>query len=296
MPTKHAKKKKIIYIMGLGRSGTTLLDIVLGNGKDIHSSGEVNRYPLRQGIRRNTPPESSRLQLWDQLMSQLAVDPRFLNFEHMQKLHWRFEYHLGYIRDRIFGLPKSTDLDEYHAYLNTFYEALFRVSDSQTIVDSSKYPGRAWHLSLALPKEQYEVCYLYVKRDPVSVVHSFQKKDIEQSSKNWFNANLVYFVVNHICQNSCKLLEQKHRISQVTYEALLEDPVHWLRSVEKLLDIDLEPAVMKIEQNIPLEVGNLFDGNRIRHQDQIKIQPLPSPKNEKLLDRLTKMLNRNLYR
>ena len=40
----------IIYIIGSGRSGTTLLDILLGNGNNIFSAGELNRFTKRNGI------------------------------------------------------------------------------------------------------------------------------------------------------------------------------------------------------------------------------------------------------
>jgi len=35
------KKRTIIYISGEGKSGTTLLDVMLGNQKDAFSSGEL---------------------------------------------------------------------------------------------------------------------------------------------------------------------------------------------------------------------------------------------------------------
>ena len=43
-------QKKIIFIMGAGRSGTTILDIALGNADGVFSCGELNRYPVRKGI------------------------------------------------------------------------------------------------------------------------------------------------------------------------------------------------------------------------------------------------------
>ena len=44
------KNKTLIYIIGAGRSGTTLLDIVLGNNENTISLGEINRYYKRNGI------------------------------------------------------------------------------------------------------------------------------------------------------------------------------------------------------------------------------------------------------
>jgi hypothetical protein len=73
MPTE-LKKKKIVYIMGLGRSGTTLMDVVLGNGQHCFSGGELCRYPLRKGIRRTTPIDSPKRQFWTCPESAYSLD------------------------------------------------------------------------------------------------------------------------------------------------------------------------------------------------------------------------------
>jgi len=40
-------RPKILYIVGAGRSGSTILDIALGNSPEICSSGELVRLPER---------------------------------------------------------------------------------------------------------------------------------------------------------------------------------------------------------------------------------------------------------
>ena len=44
------RKKQILYVMGAGRSGTTIADIILGNQRGFFSCGELNRFPVRQGV------------------------------------------------------------------------------------------------------------------------------------------------------------------------------------------------------------------------------------------------------
>jgi hypothetical protein len=295
MPT-DGKKQAIIYVMGLGRSGTTLLDIVLGNGKGFFSCGEINRFPLRRGVRRNTPPGSERQRFWRSLTERLAAeDPRYLHFEHMQLLHRRFEYHLGYMRDLLFGAPRTQDIQHYYAYLNDLYSMLFELSSTRVLVESSKYSGRAWHMSRALPADRYEIGYVYVRRHPVSVVRSFRKKGLEQSPKNWFSANLVYMIVNRLCEKTCEILSARHRVVKITLEDFLEQPLDSLRTMQAELNIDLDQAITRIETGQPLTVGNLFDGNRIRHRDQIMLHSMELPSAESFLDRLTWMLNKSAY-
>lgn len=295
MPSEPVRKK-IVYIMGLGRSGTTLMDIVIGNGKGCFSGGELCRYPLRRGIRRNTPAESPRNEFWEAVLEKLSsLDHRFVEFERMEKLRWRYEYHVGYIRDSLLGLRQTHDLAEYHEFLRAFYRVLFEQSNTPILVESSKYPGRAWHLSLALAPEQYEITYLFIRRNPVSVTRSFQKRDIEQSSKNCFSAILLYFVVNTLCNGRYLRLSRQHRAAKVNFEALLSDPESCLSNVAQALDLDLDGLLEKVRSDEFLEVGNLFDGNRIRNLDEIKLRPPAKLSDSGFCDRLSWLINRRIY-
>ena len=66
-------KPKIIYIIGAGRSGTTLLDIVLGNAEDIFSAGELNRFSKLQGIPHDARDEKVQ-QFWKQVKEDLGKE------------------------------------------------------------------------------------------------------------------------------------------------------------------------------------------------------------------------------
>jgi hypothetical protein len=210
-------------------------------------------------------------------------------------LHRRYEYHTGFLRDRLLGLRRSPGLEEYHSFLRAFYGVLFELSGACVLVDSSKYAGRAWHMSLALPPDDYDISYLYIKRNPVSVIRSFQKKDIEQSSKNCFSANLIYLLVNAICHRCCNDLTRKHPVARVNYEAFLSDPETCMRIVGSVIGIKLDQLVEKIQKDQALTVGNLFDGNRIRNQEEIKLLKPDTPTNLSHCDRFSWMINRRIY-
>jgi len=295
MPIKPIKKT-ILYVLGLGRSGTTLVDIVLGNGDDVFSCGELNRYPLRQGVRRNTPADSDRGTFWDNVRRDLgARDPRFVSFDRLMKLHRRYEYHLGHLRDRAIGARDTLDLKEYYAFLNALYDVLFNLTAHSILVDSSKYSGRAWHLARALPPDTYNIAYVYVRRDPVAVVRSFRKKGIEQDPQHWLIANLLYFVVNRLCMSTCDVLERKFPVARITYEEFLGNPESCLSSLQHILGVDLSAVVSRIRRSEPLIVGNLFDGNRIRNEEKITLRPPADPGAITILDRFTRMLNGRTY-
>jgi len=257
--------KKIIYIIGAARSGTTLLAIILGNAKNVVSGGELNRYPKRKGIPPNCKEGSENFNFWRRMREKLSP---LLNFEKLDDLHSKYEYHWSVIKYMI-GWPKGKAHKQYQQFLKDFYNHLFKLTRAHIIIDSSKYPGRALNISHCLP---YEINYIYLKCDPVSVVNSFAKKDIEQPTKSWLSANFYYLIVNMLCVFTIKKLRKKHRVIEIKYEHLIMQPEQVLKNIQKELDCDLSTAIEKIELNRELKTGKLFDGNRIRLKGAIKLK------------------------
>jgi hypothetical protein len=151
-------------------------------------------------------------------------------------------------------------------------------------------------LSNYLDKEKFDIKYIYLKKDPVSVVSSFQKKNLEQPSKGFFNANIYYLVVNTICRISMIFLKKRgHKVAEITYEDLTRNIANTIHEIEKDLDLDLTLLKNKICKGEKLKTGFLFDGNRIRLQESITLrQPKKNVKNIKFY--LTRIINYIIYR
>ena len=246
-----------------------MLDIILGNGDNVFSAGELNRFPKRNGLPQNLFEESPSYVFWKDFRDKFEVlrgEP--FDFDTLQKLTHRFEYHSGFFRI-LFNSNNRRLHRSYCEYINGFFENLFDKVEEEVIIDSSKYPSRALMLSRCL---KYEVKYIYIKRDPVSTVISFAKKGIEQPSKSWLSANVYYFAVNFICSLAERTLRKRHRIITIKYEDLLEKPYIVLENIQKKLQIDLSSASYRISNGEGLKVGKLFDGNRIRLEDSIKVE------------------------
>ena len=284
-----SKKQKIIYILGSGRSGTSLLEILLGNHPEIFNCGELNRFPSRNGYPPLKVPNSSDYNFWMKIREKAVSGFDLYN---QQKLHKKFEYHVGLVK-RLFGIFDRVEYQQYRKFVSTIFEELFKQTDQPIITDSSKYPGRALNLS---EFSDFEVKYIYIKRNPMAVVRSFAKKDLEQPSKGWIKANVYYFVVNLLCQIVYRRVQKKHITVKVKYEDLVRDPVDTIGYIEKELGISFHLLKTKIKAENELNVGNLFDGNRIRLKESIKLKTKPvSPTSLTLIDRITKIINLPLY-
>jgi hypothetical protein len=282
---------KIIYIIGCGRSGSTILDILLGNGKDILSCGELNRFLRREGIPSYWchKEKSPTFLFWKRIKSQLlAKFPDGIDFANMHEISRQYEYHSSVIKK---GLNQK-DFNRYREFVLTFYETLFDNIEDSTIVDSSKYPVRALRLSNIVP---YEIAFIYLKRDPRGVVHSFSKKGLPLASKSWLSANLYYLVVNLLCQLTIRRLKKKHQVVEIKYEDLVTKPVDTLTIIQNELQIDLEPVIEKVKANEFLSVGPLFEGNIIRMTDKLKLK-IRSPVYPKTFKNfLTRLINLMVY-
>lgn len=281
--------QKIIYLIGAGRSGTTLLEIILGNGKGIFNCGELNRFPEYDGLPKLREDGDPKYDFWKNIKGKLL---RKHDLNHQTQYHKEFEYHGGFFKT-FFSGKNSKNREDYYSFLKEQYLTIFDSIQEKIITDSSKYPLRGFHLSQALP---YEISYIYIKRDPAAVVRSFGKGDVEQSAKHWILANAYYFFVNFLCSITTRKLRKKYRVVEIKYEDLLEKPEQTLDFIQESIDIDLSDAIQKIKNNESLNVGFLFDGNRIRLNDTIKLKRNRSKPELTSVDKFSRALNFMLYK
>ena len=288
-------RKTLIYIIGAGRSGTTILDIILGNNGDTISLGEINRFYKRNGF----PPQRKKFDnvsyYWNNVKNSFefkGLIPEKIDYYKLDILNIRNEYHSAIFKS-VFNLTNK----KYNDYLNYLYDAILENTQENTIIESSKYPLRAINIS-RLRRKDFDIKYIYLKKDPVKVIQSFNKKNLEQPPKGFLKANIYYLFVNSLCMFSLLILKlKKHKISKLKYENLIKNPIE---SIDKLA-IDLEEDFFlskeKLKNNKSLNTGFLFDGNRIRLKESIHLQS----ENKKLSKKglkyyFTRVFNYIIYR
>lgn len=261
-------KKTLIYIIGAGRSGTTFLDIVLGNNGNAISLGEVNRFFKRKGL----PPKRNELDkvflFWNNIKKIIEQNLFTLDYKELEKIFKKNEYHSGFLK----SLFKKNN-EDYKKTLKLQYRELYNNIQENIVIESSKYPIRALNISNYINDEFFDIKFVYIRKDPVKVVASFGKKDIEQPTKGFFASNIYYLAINVLCFISINLLKKRgHNTSIIKYENLLENPTEVLMELSKKFDIDYKYLIDKLKNNSPLKTGFLFDGNRIRLKETVLLQ------------------------
>jgi hypothetical protein len=245
-----------------------MLDIILGNAGNIFSTGELNRFAKRNGIP-NSARDEEVADFWKGIVNDIAADG-YQEPGYYYQLSKKFEYHSSF--PLALGLYNKSEFEKYAGLQRSLFTAISNAAadrGKEIIIDSSKYPLRGLILSKIFNKQ---ISYIYLVRNPVSVVNSFGKKGVEQPPKNALVANTYLFFVSTLAKYVVKLLKKNHKVSTVSFENLLAEPVKTLSKIEKDIDVDLSKPKQLIEQNQPFEVGYLFDGNRLRLNKNVIIR------------------------
>lgn len=281
-------KKTLIYIIGAGRSGTTLLDIMLGNMNDAVSLGEINRFYKRHGVPPKREETSKAYKFWEKFRKLLNTKDYTKSYNYAQNN----EYHSSFIK----AIRRKNNTD-YIKDLKQQYDVLREITNEKILVESSKYPSRALNLSSYINDNFFEIKYIYLKKDPVKVVKSFQKKNVEQPSKGYFMANIYYLSVNILCQLTVVILKKRHhKVAVVKYEDLVENPQSVVKYLCKTINEDFTALVSKLSQNKELNTGLLFDGNRIRLKETLTLRTGLKNEKKSFKDYITRILNYIVYR
>jgi hypothetical protein len=284
----------IIYIIGAARSGTTLLDVLLGNGNGIFSAGELNRFPKRNGIPHDAR-DAEVTHFWNKVSSSLETLTKS-TWNDCSRSSKRYEYHSAFYH-LIIPFTNKQSFNVYSAFQKELFQKVgenaLKEYNKNVIVDSSKYPMRAFFLSKIFGKN---ISFVYIKKNPSSVVESFQKKDIEQPPKSRLMANLYLISVNALAILVIRRLRKKHNISILDYEKLQTAPIESLTEIENDLNLDFSCSKKLIEESLPLKVGLLFDGNRLRLEKNIVFRKgAISKKSEKMINRFFLPLHKLIW-
>lgn len=164
---------KIIYIVGDGRSGSTLLESILNNDTSVISVGEVYRFWERY-YKGNTfcgcGNKIDRCELWTKI--DLNLKSRFgVNYDvnRIKKIIKEL------CRYRNFKSLESatSDFTYLREIVSIFYSSLLLHSGKSVIVDSSKSPSWAKFI-YSIP--QFDICYIHLERNLAYVASSWKKK------------------------------------------------------------------------------------------------------------------------
>lgn len=249
-------RPKVVYVMGAGRSGSTILGVTLGNCEDVFYAGELDKWLLRSG--RPKRDGEQRARFWLTVLEQVDGAQELFGRE----VHQYLERSSG-----LFRLARRSARrrlrERYRSVSEDLYRAIVHTSGATHVVDSSHYPLRARELQ-QLPG--IDLYLIFLTRDPHSVVASFQREDVPEARFNAFTTN-VYLWLTYLLSSFVFTRHPRARRMLLRHEDFLADPegmLTWL-----LRHVDSPAAVPDLTH---LSTGFPLQGNRLIDADVVALE------------------------
>lgn len=258
-PSAQPQRPKVVFVMGAGRSGSTILGVALGNCTDVFFAGELDKWFARSGTPRRTDPQLSAF--WEEVL--LAVGDARDVFE--GRTGW-LERSSALLDPRKWATRRRLRA-RYRHVSQQLYLALARASGATHIVDTSHYPLRARELQAL---DGIDLYLILLVRDPQSVVASLGRSDVVERRFDVPTSN-AYLWLTHLLSVVVFLRHPRGRRLFVRYEDFVSDPDHVLARI--LGSVGACSAVPDLQS---LRTGLPFHGNRLVGSEVVALTRPPA--------------------
>jgi hypothetical protein len=261
--------KRIVYIAGCGRSGTTILGFALGNMGRAIDLGEVLDFVKFKGSPNGFGPDTANYKFWDNVRSDVASKLCGIDFDSLKSLERKLDSHQALLRSVLLaGRAQPGGLEQYRGFLKALYERLLKDDRYDVFIDSSKYPSRLHHLLRVFEDET--VCVVHLMRNPIELARTF-RKDKQSGRKSFLETMLYFFVVNTLIVRVTRGLDES-RYQRLYFEDLIAEPVQQVDRIAKAFGLDATMVLQRIRDNLPLPRGFIFNGNRMRVRESVRLE------------------------
>jgi Sulfotransferase family len=271
-----AEPVRVLYVMGHGWSGSTILGNLLGELDGFFHAGELRRLwgeALPSGAPCGCGRPIGECPVWSKVVAHPAVsglDPVQVDRWHLRSTPVRRTLSLLRRRpDR--GPTQGPAQDESHfessldrdlaGYLNAaerLYRAVAEVMEARVIVDTSKRAGDAAALLLMPGVDPF---FVHLIRDPRGVAYSWARRKEPghgpaATARDWMAFNLL--------DEAIRRRAGKGRSVRIRYEDLVNDPADALRSATRLMGEHVDEFPVRSGREALLRVNHGVMGNPSR--------------------------------
>jgi hypothetical protein len=277
-----ANETKVLFIIGKGRSGSTLLDVALGALDGYFASGELH-FIWDRGVLENRRCGCGRPILECPLWSEaLAATARETGFDTATMAQWHDEIYRWpriprMLRIRPDDLTDWPILEGYARISASLYRAVQTATGARVIVDSSKWPAGPGPLGLIPGIDPYVV---HLVRDPRAVAHSWQRTKLQHDMDRpremprfgpWHSA--LSWTARNVVAGRVAALSTERSVT-VRYEDFVAHPRN---TMHKIIDLVAEPSNLDdilTDGTIHLGENHTVAGNPARFSGgEVRIRP-----------------------
>jgi Sulfotransferase family len=262
----------VIFLGGLGRSGSTLLERLLGQVDGMHAMGETVHLWARcigHDERCGCGRPFSECEFWPLVGNEAFGGWSNVDVARVEALRADV--------DRMRHVPAvvassmSTSLRAYTDYYTKLYAAVHEVGGAKWLVDSSKHPSMAH--CLRKRGEKIELRVVHVVRDPRAVAHSWTKRverpDVTSADSGGALMTRYPPARAALLWNGENLaIEALRRLDvpvlRVRYEDLVRNPAESLRKIVRFADLPEDTPVPVVGNVATLLPTHTASGNPMR--------------------------------
>lgn len=274
--TEKNSKVKVAYITGAGRSGTTLLDILLGQIDGFFSAGEMRWLwwgGLISGWQCGCSSPVRSCEIWRRIITTtFGRDLEDVDVHRVLRLQ-QSAMRLHQLPRLLAQSPNQQtrwpELHEYSDIMDALYRAIAAVNGAQLIVDSSKNAPDAALLRLLPNVDAY---LIHLVRDSRGVANSFKRKvkmeplaarTFDQPRRGAATSALIWDRKN-VASEAVRLRFPPDRVRRVRYEDIVHRPRPALEEIAEFLGQPTSGLKFHGERTVELAGNHTAWGNPSR--------------------------------
>lgn len=261
----------ILYVMGTGRSGTTILDVMLSNNPGITGGGEMTHI-FKHGFLENRQCSCGKKALECEVWGKVLVTTGWSRADctRLAKLVTTLEAHSKF-SSLWMGITNKRDIERYQAAHRALFQAVVAFTGAEVVVDSSKYESRALLFTRLFPAQVKVVC---ITRSAAGLIAAFRKKndDEEQVSSKSLFAVTAYYGYVLLCMRVLRARLGTGCLV-IRFEDLQRDPAAVLSRIEAWSGYQLTNAKEKLKNGGHFTISHIVSGNRLRKRRTVKFEP-----------------------
>ncbi len=271
----RGRKRKLIYILGTGRCGSTAFEIVLGNHPAIRAMGEFYgvAFPRwRPGSVCSCGEPYDRCPFWSEVLARYGT---VVDFDRQAAGQARFEAYPSLARTVLHRLFRTAAFREHTRGMAELVRMVSGIAGTEFVSESSKNAVRGYLYSFARSAD-FDVYYIHLVRDGRGYMYSKTTLPDELGSETrrlvvspweitarWVVPNLL---ANLLCSRPGA------RYVRVRYEDFVSRPVEVLRRIGEYLELDMSPVVDRVKDRKPIPIVHLIGGNRLRFKPSLTLE------------------------
>lgn len=277
----HEGRPRIVYVMGRGHSGSTLLDSLLGAASTAFGVGE-----LAAGMRRYDQPCSCGESIGDCTV-WTSIRRRF---EVTMSLGWdeagciiEQQARVQHFVEGWFARPEGSEVERLVHLTRQMLAAIADESGASVVIDSSKEISRGLFLAKFVP----EARLVHLVRNPEDMLAStlerirsgvgfrFMRRTYRRS---WLEPLFIAIgSIGWLVGNVLAELAASHagtsRSLRLRYEDLCADAPTELRRLGRFAGLDLTDVVDAVQSGASLPLGHKLAGNRLLGTGGLRFDP-----------------------